>query len=323
MIRVLTDFKNCPDELILSDSSRIRITRAATFKEMISHLRETDIIVINGATSTVFKLALHFLLKPWSKKPLVAVDLVLRIPITKKQRIFAVFKRFLLLRVDHFIHYFKDLRGYNQYYGISDARSSYIPFKVNIWGTDLSTLPLAEEYIFTLGISQRDYDTFIRAVSLIPYPAAMPEFSFKNFENRGTNFQWAQDNLPKNLRLLRDQGSKQDLIHHLARAKLVVIPTLRTSLCASGISTYLDAMYLKKCVILSEGPGASDLLKDQAILVPPEDPKALARAIQKLWEETPLRESTAEAGNRYARALGNESDLILRVIEQSCLQLKS
>ena len=317
-LRLVTDFDNSPERLVLETGEEVRLIRATGMSEIIAALPGADAVVINGTIPLVFKLVLYFLVFPWKRRPIVAVDLVLRAPRSLKQRIALVFKRFLLSRVDHFIHYFKDLRGYQAHYGIGPDRSAYVPFKVNIWKTAASSLPVEEAYVFTIGISQRDYGTFIEAISKLSYPAAMPEFSFSRFENRPPDFAWTAANLPANLELLADTGSAEDLVRNLARAKVVVIPTLGSSLCASGISTCLDAMYLGKCVIISEGPGASDLLRSgQAILVKAEDPEALRSAIQEAWENRELRERVAETGQRYALSLGGEKELLERVLRKT------
>jgi glycosyltransferase involved in cell wall biosynthesis len=168
-----------------------------------------------------------------------------------------------------------------------------------------------------MGVSLRDYDTFIRAIAELPYPAAIPEFSFLHFENPSGVFPWARDTIPSNLTILRDTGDRQDLLRNMARARLVVIPIQPNSLCASGISTYLDAMYLGKCVITTEGPGASDLLTDQAILVPPTDVIKLREAIRRAWEDGEWRRSTALAGQQYALSLGGEKEMLQRIFRQS------
>ena len=321
---LVTDFDNIPERLTLEAGEEVRLIRAAGLREILATLPGADAIVINGTIPLVFKLVLYFVAFPWKRKPIVAVDLVLRAPRTLKQKIALVFKRFLLSRVDHFIHYFEDLRGYQAHYGIGPDRSAYVPFKVNIWKTAAASLPVEEAYVFTIGISQRDYGTFIEAISRLPYPAAMPEFSFSRFENRPADFAWTAANLPANLELLADTGSAEDLVRNLARAKVVVIPTLGSSLCASGISTCLDAMYLGKCVIISEGPGASDLLRsDQAILVRPEDPEALRNAIQEAWENKELRECVAQTGQRYALSLGGEKELLERVFQKTVELLRA
>ena len=73
-----------------------------------------------------------FLLLPFLRKPIVAVDLLLNkargaAPTTQR-----FIKRFVFGRIDHFIHYFRDLSGYQKYFGIGPDRSSFVWFKPNI-----------------------------------------------------------------------------------------------------------------------------------------------------------------------------------------------
>ncbi|HEX3945976.1 MAG TPA: glycosyltransferase [Rhizomicrobium sp.] len=245
----------------------------------------------------------------------------MRIPMHFKQRVAALIKRVLFSRVSHFIHYFRDLSGYTRYFGISGARSSYVSFKVNIQDVHLSPEEFGEDYIFTMGRSLRDYDTYIRAIAALPYPAAIPEFSFSEFEGKDETFAWTKENVPPHLNILRDSGSAADLVRNIAKARLVVIPTQASSICASGLSTYLDAMYLGKCVIISRGPGASDVLTDQALFVPPHDVAALKEAITRAWEDDSLRKRTAESARNYAFSLGGEKEFLQRIFRH-ILELK-
>jgi glycosyltransferase involved in cell wall biosynthesis len=305
---------NSPEFFESARDKRIEVIRSETWPDVQKLLKGADVIVIDCRDPLLYRICIHFLLFPWTRKPLVAVDLVLRRPVRLAQKIGALIKRVLLLRVDHFIHYFRDISGYTRHFGISPARSSYVPFKVNIQNIRLSPAEVSEDYIFTMGRSLRDYDTFIRAVAELPYPAAIPEFSFNDFEGKDERFTWTRENVPRHLTILPDSGSSEDLVRNIARARLVVIPTQASSICASGLSTYLDAMYLGKCVIVSRGPGASDLLTDQAILVPPHDIAALKDAIHRAWEDDSLRKRIAESGRNYALSLGGEKEFLQRVL---------
>ena len=315
-MRILTNFMNSPEVIERPGGGRADVVRSETWKDIRKLLAAADVIVVDCRNFLIYKLAAHFLLFPWSRKPLIAVDLVLRKPQRLRHRITALMKRLLLTRVDHFIHYFRDVSGYTRYFGVSQARSSYVPFKVNIQDMHLSAADIREEYVFTMGVSLRDYDTFIRAMAQLPYPAAIPKFSFEHFEGRDQYFKWTSETIPPNLKILPDSGDRQDLLRHLTKARLVVIPTQANSLCASGVSTYLDAMSLGKCVITSSGPGTSDVLTDQALLVPPHDVAALRDTIRYAWEDDALRRRTAEAGQRYARSLGGETELLKRIYQQ-------
>jgi glycosyltransferase involved in cell wall biosynthesis len=316
-LRVLTNFMNSPESVELPSGNPAMVLRFETWPEIRRSLGSVDLIIIDCRDTLIYKLAAHLMLRPWRKTPLIAVDLVLRRPFNLRHKLSAAMKRLLFTRVNHFIHYFKDISGYTRHFGIPEARSSYVPFKVNIYGVQLPPEEIREEYVFTMGVSMRDYDTFIRAISELPYPAAIPEFSFENFEGRDRLSGWTKDNIPRNLTILSDSGMRPDLIRNLARARLVVIPTQASSLCASGISSYLAAMYLGKCVISTAGPGASDVLTDQALLVEPHDVTALKNAIARVWEDETLRRETAETGRRYAASLGGEPELLQRIYQRT------
>jgi glycosyltransferase involved in cell wall biosynthesis len=316
-LRVLTNFMNSPDSVISPSGNQVMLLRCETWPEVRRLLDGVDLVIIDCRDTLIYKLAAYKLLRPWRKKPLIAVDLVLRHPFKLRHKLSAVVKRLLFTRVDHFIHYFRDISGYTRHFGISAARSSYVPFKVNICDVRLPPGEIREEYVFTMGVSLRDYDTFIRAISDLPYPAAIPQFSFENFEGRDRSWAWTKDNVPRNLTILADSGTQADLVRNIAGARLVVIPTQASSLCASGISSYLSAMYLGKCVISTAGPGASDLLTDQALLVPPHDVTALKNAITRAWKDETLRRETAEIGRRYAASLGGEAELLQRIYRRS------
>lgn len=322
-MRILTNFLNAPDELDLPGYERIEILKGESWPDLRRQISKANVIVLNCGDALMYSIARHFMLFPWRRRPLIAVDLVLRRPESLQHRLTASVKRMLLTQVTHFIHYFKDWSGYQRHFGIEPSRSSFVPFKVNNMHLQVGADEFGEDYVFTMGRSLRDYDTFIRAIAELPYPAAIPQFSFEDFEGRDSTFRWNTDNIPRNLKILSDTGGRQDLVRNLARAKVVVIPTQAASMCASGLSTYLDAMYLGKCVIISQGPGASDILTDQAILVPPHDVTSLTAAIRRAWEDDLLRHTVAQAGKTYAQSLGDESDLLMRVFKQSMASISA
>jgi glycosyltransferase involved in cell wall biosynthesis len=316
-MRLLTNLTGCPSRLTLPQGHQVEVTYARSWPEFRARLATADVILIECGNSLMYRVATYYAMRPWLPKFLVVADLVLRKPLSWPARASALVKRGLLSQVDHFIHFFKDVSGYAQYFGITAERSSYVPFKVNMWGQVPDTLRRSEDYVFAAGLSLRDYHTFVRVVGELGFPAAMSEFTFRNFERpRGTTGIPAA-RLPPNLTLLPDSGTREDFMAALARAKIVVVPTLKLSICASGISTYLDAMYLRKCVIASEGPGASDVLTDQAILVPQEDEVALRDAIKAAWHDDALRTRVAAAGYSYAMSLGGKQEMVQRLIEES------
>jgi glycosyltransferase involved in cell wall biosynthesis len=320
---ILTDFDRFPKQWKVGaidgqTSTALAGSKPLDFWRLIPEFRRADLILVGESPFKALWVILLRSLLFMQKKPIVCVDLVMRKPKSAKQRLFAAIKKRILNHADHFINYFWDLREYDRIYGISPERSSYVPFKANLFG-DPRLVPASstqkEEFVFMAGWSLRDYDTFFDAIAPLHYPAAIPQPDFSMLRTHGSRFTWTVGQLPRHLMLLPHTGDRDSWLRILCRAKVVVVPMLKETISAGGISVYLDAMLLGKCVILSAVPGVGDVLKDEALVVPPEDPAALRTAIQKVWEDDPLRAETARRGQAYATALGGEPELLQRILE--------
>ena len=325
-MRILTDFPRFPRRWKTSSgiegeaSTALSGAAPKSFLKLLGEIRSADVILVQGGSFAVLGILLFFRMLPFLRKPVVVVDLILNRPYTAKQKIIAGVKKILFKRIDHFIHYFRALEGYEQFYGISADRSSYIPFKANIFDSSfIKEYESNEEenYVYMAGSSLRDFDTFFSAIQKLAVPAAIARPSIERLRQHGARFTWKKEDLPKNLVMLDDDGSERCWVRNLCRARIVVIPILRDALRAAGISVYLDAMLLKKCVIISGGPGVSDILTEEAIIVPPENPAALVQAIRAVWENPVLRSKTARRGQSYAAALGGEAQLMERILERT------
>ncbi|HWG41397.1 MAG TPA: glycosyltransferase [Gemmataceae bacterium] len=280
-----------------------------------------DAILLDANPRYLWLLCLLRWLWPLSGCRLISLDIIFVKPRSWKETLQAWFRKQLLRRVDHFVHYFKDLSGYRRYFGIGDDRSTYVPFKVNGWDKLPSKENLSSNgaYVFTGGRSLRDLDTFLAAMRLLPYPAVLLYHDLARMEANGTPVPF--DRLPPNVRAVEDNGRPESWLRHLNGAKVVVLTTLPSSIRAVGISTYLDAMALGKCVVMTDGPATNGLIKKEAILVSPCDAAALAEAIRAAWEDDTLREATARAGRRYAETLEGNTRLlrdVLRVCAEQC-----
>jgi glycosyltransferase involved in cell wall biosynthesis len=321
-MRIVTNFERF-EPLWTSHGETGEAVMARTFSDFLRELPRCDLILINSDIVLTLRFSAYFLMYPWKRKPIVAVDLVLRRPKTFQARLAALVKRLLLARVDHFIHYFKDLDGYSSCYGITPERSSFVAFKPNLRYRYEPRLDLPEgDYVLCLGRSQRDYDTFFDAMEGLRFPAAIPAPDFTALREHDSRFTRPLDRLPSNVRVLNDDGSQQTMIRAIEGAKIVAVPVLRSTLAASGISVYLNAMLLGRPVVISNGPGVSDVLTDQAVMVPPEDSRSLRRAIARVWEDGDLRARLVESGRKYALSLGGEPELRARILESTLTWLR-
>ncbi len=266
-----------------------------------------DILLMNSSTRGLLGLCLMSWVWPFHSWRLVSLDIHLNEPVGWKQRASAWLKRILLRKVDLHILFFKDLSGYERFFGITPAKSRFVPFKVNSWETisHNETSDGEGEYVFCGGRSLRDLETFKRAMAQVPFPGLLlyqQDPSFMALHGTPVDLH----GLPSNVRPERHDGNNDTWIDYIRRAKIVVIPTFANSIYAPGLSLYLLAMYLRRCVIISEGPQTRGLLDKEAVIVPPEDPEALARAIRKVWADEVFRKQVADAGRRYAEQCGGE-----------------
>ncbi len=316
-MRIVTNFARFPARWKAASGLEGNTIPAATVGQFLQHGGRDTVWLVNCDPGLTLRLAAVKAAAPWIGSRLVAADLVLRAPRSAASRMAHPLRRLLLSNVDHFIHYFRDLTGYTREFGVSAGRSSFVPFKVNLYGR-VAVEPGPEgEYILCLGRSMRDFDTFFDAMEQLPYPAAITRPAPDLMRRHGARFTRGLDALPSNVRILDDDGSDEAMIRVVKNAKLVVLPILKTSLVASGISTCLNAMSLGKCVIGSEGPGMLDVFENGEVLAaPPEDAAALAAVMRRAWEDEELRKRTAAAGYRYAQQQGGEAELYRRVIDQ-------
>jgi len=272
--------------------------------------------VVNCAARLLLQLALRRILRLKKQPPLIALDFVVLLPPrTLLARAGATLRKLALRNVDFFLNYFTDAQFLEKHYGIDSARCGFVDFKANLWKYRVSAPQPDGDYVLCFGRSLRDFDTFFTALDRSGLPGAILEPRLDMLREHGSRFSRALTSLPKNLRVLKDDGSEQSQVDALRGARIVAIPMVKGRVIAAGISTILNAMALGKAVIASDGPGVSDIFTDELIGVPIEDADALAQSMKLLWDDQTLRERTSSAGWKYAMRCGSESDFNERVIE--------
>jgi glycosyltransferase involved in cell wall biosynthesis len=308
ILRIVSNIRNL--DRVLGPLDKVSYGAVESSGRTLRFLRQclgADLVILDDVPG---KLLLACVLRPFSRFCLVSVDLILRPPKGLKGRLGAFAKRLLLSRVDRFVLYFRDVSGFERHFGIGPERVVYIPFKVNGWERLRSAVDDRDgEYVLCAGRTLRDLGTFVAAMEAACLPGVLLQQKSDIVVRHGTH-SWIGD-LPPNLHLVVDEdGSLESFIDYIARARIVVIPRFQGDICATGISTYLIAMALRRCVVISAGPGTDDVLTDQAAIVPPEDPERLACEVVSLFEDDERRRRIAAAGRRYAEDLQGEDRLL-------------
>jgi glycosyltransferase involved in cell wall biosynthesis len=272
-----------------------------------------DVALFTAEARQLVVFCLLKLLWPGRCRRLVSVDPVLQRPRNFRERLRLGIVRLLLRQVDLFLVFFRDTRGLEMVYRIDPAKIRYVPFKINDYHTVITHPTRDEGFVLSCGRSKRDYTTFCKALATLPYAARILAPGKEENLKHGTTSDFRS--LPANVRQVTDDGSHASWIDWISRCTCLVLPVLPDTLAPSGISTYLVAMALGKCVIVTDGPATRGLIDDgQAVIVPASDPQALRAALVQVFENETYRHEVASRGKAYALALRDEDRLAEDVI---------
>lgn len=270
-----------------------------------------DYILLNGAPRMLFLIALFKLLIPFHRTKLVVLDILLSKPNSIKDKIKAFIISLLLKKVHLLLLYYRDTTGLEATYSIAPGKFRYVPFKINQIDLINRTEPTDEGYIFCGGKTRRDFNTLFEAVRDTQLPVKIATTENRDIAEHGSFLDEAI--APDNVDILILDGSADKFIQLMAAARVVAMPII-PDICGAGIGVYIMAMALKKCVVISNIPGTSDIIPPKAaIVIPPSDPVALGKALSSAYYDSDYRNSIEEAAFKYALALQGEERLMSSV----------
>ena len=273
-----------------------------------------DYILLNFVGNDLLVLALFKLLVPFNRCRLVSLDLFLARPEGIRGRLIQRIKSILLRRMHRFLVYIRDTRHYEHFYGIRADKFRYLPYKINAPELIAATEVTDQGFIFSGGKSRRDFQTLIDAITELP--CQLKIVTVDNRELRLNGCYLDDSHLPGNVEVIRHDGSVGLFVKEMAASRLVVLPILKDTVMQAGIAVYVMAMALRKCVIISSGPGVEDVLtEDQAIIVPAGEPGPLAAAIKQAYEDDEYRRGYERRAYAYAQSLQGSERLRQNIVE--------
>lgn len=216
--------------------------------------------------------------------------------------------------VDRLLVYFRDSRPYEASLGVPADRFQFVPFKINGDEKIDKLSPHEGGYIFCGGRSRRDFRTLFEAVRDLPIPVKVVTSTEAEMLPHGSTMSGLEP--PSNVEIILRDSDQAFFLECMAGATLVVLPLVKGTMVQAGIGVYIQAMALRKCVVISSGIGVSDVLTDQAAIVPPGDPDILRETIVSLWNDESLRRQYAERGYAWARPLGGEDAFYRRLMAE-------
>lgn len=306
-----------PDKVIITPMNSLKVRGRYGFN-CIFHLfdciyKYDGLLILNPSFNWALRSAFIKLLS-LGKKNIVFFDLLLPRPYSISDNLRAFIKRFLFKFIDKFIFLHKDTSGYSMWYGIKTDKCVYVPFKANNINKITENNVGDDGYLLSCGASYRDY--VLLAHSLRNYPCktviVLPQDKLADHHNSIIDESLFGDNV----KILRHDFNADSWNRILSRCRAVVLPIRSDVIQCAGISVYLEAMAFGKPVIITEGPATRDILTEEmAAICPPDNPVALAEAIQKVWEDEEYRTRLGKAGLRYAQLLGGEDRLVKDILQ--------
>jgi glycosyltransferase involved in cell wall biosynthesis len=166
-------------------------------------------------------------------------------------------------------------------------------------------------YVVSLGGEARDYATLLEAARLVPkirFLLIVRPHSLEGLD------------VPENVEVHVNMPWNEawSLVWH-AEAALVPLRSARTP---NGHVTIVGGMHIGKAQVITHSAGIRDYAEHErtALLVPPHDPVAFSRAVERLMDDAPLRERIGRAAQSFAAEHCNES-VTIEMFRQQLIQL--
>lgn len=184
-----------------------------------------------------------------------------------------------------------DIETLKRRFGVPREKCAFVPFPV---GDEVFNLPTSTgDYIYSAGSAHRDWPTLLSALQQVPQRAILAP---------GSAPEGTQHQPLGRVEIVPPQTPAQG--RALMAASAMVALSLFDTKLPSGPLVLLDALGAGKAVVCSDVNGTRDYVKpgETALVVPPADSDALARAIMRLMRDPLLRAQLGQAAQADARA---------------------
>lgn len=196
--------------------------------------------------------------------------------------------------VDRFVVFSTmERRLYADFFDLDIDRFDMLHWAVSPPTADANADPsLPQAYVCAIGSQGRDYRTLMAAMTLLPriklVVVATPSLL------HGLT-------IPPNV-IVRCNVPLPQTMAILQRSVASIVPLLGSQV-PCGHVTLVAAMHLEKASIVSDSTGIADYVKDgiNGLTVPPGDPAALARSIERLFDDAALNARLASDALSFAR----------------------
>ena len=196
-----------------------------------------------------------------------------------------------------------DISTLQRRFGIENDKCHFAYFPANPQMLQMNTVE--GDYIYSAGWAHRDWPTLLDALANLPYKAVL---------SAGVELSIPDEALSR-VRVLPMQSPESGRAL-MANARLVVLSLQDTDL-PSGPLVLLDAMAAGKPIVATNVSGTRDYVTDgtTALLVPPRDSEAMAKAIECLMENDVKRRSMGEVARDETKRRFTMQDFMAKVVD--------
>jgi glycosyltransferase involved in cell wall biosynthesis len=181
---------------------------------------------------------------------------------------------------------------YSRMFGIPRNRIVFLPLVESPKTFEEPAQP-RQDYIFSYGKSDRDFDTLVRAVAPLNIQT---DILCKNYE--------PQVPLPENVSVIRTFISDREMVQKIAASRMVVLP-LKDYRVSAGQLSMLEVMALARPLIITENMATREYAAhgETALFFQAGDDKELQEHIAYLWHHSEMAEQIGRRARQAALKL--------------------
>lgn len=196
---------------------------------------------------------------------------------------------------------------YSQMFGISRSRIKFLPLVESQSSYEAPSFS-RQDYIFSYGKSDRDFDTLIRSVTRLDIQTYILSAKFK-----------PQVPVPENVSIIRDFISNKDMIRWIASSRIVALP-LKDYRVSAGQISMLEVMALARPLIITENMATKEyaIHLQTALFYSAGDVKALSEHIRYLWDHPEVAEHIGQKARESALKLNDKRMTIINNLLECC-----
>jgi len=165
-----------------------------------------------------------------------------------------------------------------------------------------------EDYIFSYGKSDRNFDTLIQSVAPLNLKTYILSQKYK-----------PKVHVPENVCILREYVSGKEMIQWIASSRMVVFP-LKDYRISAGQLSMLEVMALARPLIITENMATKEYAvhKHSALFFDAGNDKALAEHIKYLWNNRGSAEQLGQKARQAALKLNDNRIAVFNNLLERC-----